>query len=221
MRMQRREFLRSSAAAGIGVAVQRSTDRPLPESLRALTPFPGTPVPISDNERRARIEKARRLMTEHGIGAIVLEPGTSMTDYVDVRWGLSERPFLLVIPARGELAYVAPGFEEARAREITRFTNDVRVWQEDEDWGAVVAGILKDRGVAAGSVGIEERVRFFIPEGRTDDRDRWRVRNSARRLSLHHGERPEVLHGAVTVHRPPVRVTVRTHRGADRSGTGP
>ena len=41
----------------------------------------------------------------------------------------------------------APGFEETRAREITKFTDDVRVWQEDEDWGKVVAGILKDRGV--------------------------------------------------------------------------
>jgi Xaa-Pro dipeptidase len=99
------------------------------------------------------------------MGAIVLEPGTSMSYFVDVRWGLSERPFLVVIPAKGDLAYVSPGFEEARAREITKFTNDVRVWQEDEDWGAVVAGVLKDRGVATGKVGVEERVRFFIPEG--------------------------------------------------------
>ena len=104
-------------------------------------------------------------MTENGMGAIVLEPGTSMTYFVDVRWGLSERPFLVVIPAKGELAYVSPGFEEARAREITKFTNDVRVWQEDEDWGAVVGGILKDRGIATGKVGIEERVRFFIADG--------------------------------------------------------
>jgi Xaa-Pro dipeptidase len=134
-------------------------------AIRALKPFPGKAVPIGDDERRARIENARRLMAEHGMGAIVLEPGTSMSYYVNVRWGLSERPFLLVIPAKGELAYVAPGFEEARAREITKFTDDVRVWQEDEDWGAVVAGILRDRGVATGTVGVEERVRFFIPEG--------------------------------------------------------
>src|SRR5262249_5057582 len=132
---------------------------------RALKPFPGKAVPISEAERRARIEKARRIMTENGLGAIVLEPGTSMSYFVDVRWGLSERPFLLVIPAKGELAYGAPGFEEARAREITKFANDVRVWQEDEDWGTIVAGILKDRGIAAGKVGVEERVRFFIPEG--------------------------------------------------------
>jgi Xaa-Pro dipeptidase len=88
-----------------------------------------------------------------------------MTYFANVRWGLSERPFLLVIPQKGELAYVCPGFEEARAREITTFTKDVRVWQEDEDWGATVAGILKDRGVSTAKIGVEERVRFFIADG--------------------------------------------------------
>lgn len=169
MRTNRRTFLQGSAAAAGAFALNLHSDaqgtRPVPSSIAALKPFPGKAVPISDDERRGRIEKARRLMTENGMGAIVLEPGTSMNYFVNVRWGTSERPFLLVIPAKGELAYVAPGFEEARAREITKFTNDIRVWQEDEDWGAVVAGILKDRGVLTGKVGVEERVRFFIPEG--------------------------------------------------------
>jgi len=139
--------------------------RALPDIIKALKPLPGAPPAITDDERRARIEKARRLMVENGMGAIVLEPGTSMAYFADVRWGLSERPFLLVIPAKGELAYVAPGFEEDRAREVTKLTNDIRVWQEEEDACAVVAGILKDRGVSTGKVGIEERVRFFIADG--------------------------------------------------------
>jgi Xaa-Pro dipeptidase len=169
MSVNRRTFLQGAAVAAGACALPSYTEaqsaRAVPPSIAALKPFPGKATPITDDERRGRIEKARRLMTEHGMGAIVLEPGTSMTYFVNVRWGTSERPFLLVIPAKGELAYVAPGFEEARAREITRFTNDIRVWQEDEDWGAVVAGILKDRGVTTGKVGVEERVRFFIPEG--------------------------------------------------------
>ena len=91
---------------------------PLPDAIRALKPFPGKAAPITEEERLGRIEKARRLMTENGIGAIVLEPGTSMFYFANVRWGTSERPFLLVIPAKGELAYVSPGFEEAaRARD--------------------------------------------------------------------------------------------------------
>lgn len=139
--------------------------RPVPRVIHALKPLPGAPPGISDDERRGRIEKARRLMAENGLGAIVLEPGTSMAYFVDVQWGLSERPFLLVIPAKGDLAYVAPGFEEDRAREVTKFTDDIRVWQEDENACEVVAGILKDRGVLGGKVGLEERVRYFVAHG--------------------------------------------------------
>jgi Xaa-Pro aminopeptidase len=120
---------------------------------------------ITDEERLARIEKARRLMTENGIAAMFLEPGSSMFYYTGVRWGLSERPFGVVIPAKGELAYVTPAFEEQRARELIKFSNDVRVWQEDESPYARVAEILRDRGIATGRVGIEERVRFFIVDG--------------------------------------------------------
>src|SRR4029079_18949367 len=104
-----------------------------PLSARAMTPPPTPPAAIADEERRARIAKAQRLMTEQGLGAIVLEGGTSMSYFVNVRWGLRERPVLLVIPAKGELAYVSPAFEEQRAREVIRFTSDVRVWEEDED----------------------------------------------------------------------------------------
>jgi Xaa-Pro dipeptidase len=168
MRISRRSFVGSVPAAALAAAHARRADAQassdVPASIRALKPFPGKAVPITDNERKARIEKARRLMADNGFGAIVLEPGTTMTYFVNVKWGLSERPFLLVMPAKGELAYVTPGFEEQRARELTTSTEDVRVWQEDEDWGAIVAGILKDRGVT-GKVGIEERVRYFIAEG--------------------------------------------------------
>jgi Xaa-Pro dipeptidase len=160
----------AAAAYAVPAAAQRGQrgggqSAPVPDAIRALKPLPGAAAPISDQERLARIEKARKLMAEQGIGAIVLETGTSMTYFANVRWGLSERPFLLVIPQKGELAYVCPGFEEARAREITTFTKDVRVWQEDEDWGATVSGILKDRGVTTAKIGVEERVRFFIADG--------------------------------------------------------
>ena len=136
----------------------------MPPAIQALKPLPNPPAAITDDERRARIAKAQRLMTEQGIGAIVIEGGTTMNYFVNVRWGLSERPFLLVIPAKGDLAYISPAFEEQRAREVIKFSNDVRVWQEHEDALALVAGVLKDRGVSTAKIGVEERVRFFIAD---------------------------------------------------------
>jgi Xaa-Pro dipeptidase len=152
----------SSAASAQG---RGGSGNPVPASILALKPLPNPPAPITDDERRARIAKAQKLMTDLGMGAIVMESGTSMSYFVNVRWGLSERPFLLVIPAKGEPAYISPGFEEQRAREVIKFTNDVRLWQEDDDPMALVAGVLKDRGVTTAAVGIEERVRFFVADG--------------------------------------------------------
>ena len=173
MRVSRRTFVHTSAAAGaaalgssaISAQGRGGAGNAVPASILALKPLPNPPAPITDDERRARMAKAQKLMADHGMGAIVMESGTSMSYFVNVRWGLSERPFLLVIPAKGEPAYISPGFEEQRAREVIKFTNDVRVWQEDDDPMGLVAGVLKDRGVSTAAVGVEERVRFFIADG--------------------------------------------------------
>ncbi|AHG92409.1 peptidase M24 (plasmid) [Gemmatirosa kalamazoonensis] len=169
--MRRRDFWKSTlgllgaSALPRGARAEMADDCDLPAPIAKLTPMTAGIVKITDDERRARIEKARRLMTEHGIDALVLEPGSSLFYFTGVQWGLSERPFVAVLPAKGDLAYVAPGFEEARAREQTRFSNDVRVWQEDESPYRVVAQILRERGVGTGRVGVEERMRFFVVDG--------------------------------------------------------
>ncbi|HEY7697496.1 MAG TPA: Xaa-Pro peptidase family protein [Vicinamibacteria bacterium] len=161
MRFDRRSFLLAST----GFAAATAAGQSLPEPIRVLKPMTDDIAPISDPERMARIEKARRLMVENRIDAIYLEPGSSLLYYTGVRWGLSERMFAMVLPAKGELAYVCPKFEQARARELTKFSNDIRTWEEDESPYRVVAGILADRGVATGRIGMEERVRFFLFDG--------------------------------------------------------
>jgi Xaa-Pro dipeptidase len=120
---------------------------------------------VSDDEYKARIEKARRLMEENKLNAILLESGTSLPYFTGVRWGASERTFALVIPAQGELAWVCPKFEEGRARELIRFGTDIRTWEEDESPYKAIAQIFKDRGIRTGRIGIDERVRFFIFDG--------------------------------------------------------
>jgi Xaa-Pro dipeptidase len=104
-------------------------------------------------------------MKRNGLGAIVLEPGASMSYFTATRWGRSERTFALVLPSVGEPAWVAPAFEEGRAREAIQLGTDIRVWQEDESPSALIAGILRDRGVRTGRIGIEETVRFFVSDG--------------------------------------------------------
>jgi Xaa-Pro dipeptidase len=164
--MDRRTFMRHTAgAAGVAAIGGGLTFAAPADAQQQSQPASPAVTPITDEERLARIEKARRLMKENQIAAMFLEPGSSMFYYTGVRWGLSERPFGVVIPAQGDLAYITPGFEEERARELIKFSNDVRVWQEDESPYRLIAQILRDRGVATGRVGFEERVRFFVADG--------------------------------------------------------
>jgi Xaa-Pro dipeptidase len=117
------------------------------------------------DEFHARIEKAQQAMKEFGLGAIVLEPGPAMMYLTGVRWGKSERSFIVVIPAKGEPAYILPGFEEMRARELIHVGTDIRAWQEDESPYERVAQVLKDRGVTAGRVGMDDGARYFVFNG--------------------------------------------------------
>jgi Xaa-Pro dipeptidase len=172
MNMNRREF--AGAVTGVLGATTLGWDVTpslgadpcrLPPAIQALTPKTGGITPITDDERRARIARAQRLMEEQGIDAVVIEPGSSMRYYTGVSWSRSERTFAMLIPASGAPAWVCPAFEEARARELIRFGDDIRLWQEEESPFALIAAILKDRGAASGRVGVEEQVRFFVMDG--------------------------------------------------------
>jgi Xaa-Pro dipeptidase len=162
--MNRREF--GAAALGLAATSLASAQSPeAPAAIQALRPMTGGIQPISDQERDTRMEKARRLMRENQIDALFLEGNTSTYYFTGTRWGGSERTFGVVFPARGELGWVVPGFEEARARELIRSGSDIRTWEEDESPYRKIVGILKDRGITTGRVGIEEQVRFFVFNG--------------------------------------------------------
>lgn len=132
------------------------------ENLKSLTE--GV-TPISLDERKARIEKAQRLMTENKIDAIYLDGGTTMEYFTGIRWGNSERMMAAIIPAKGDVKYVGPHFEEERLRELMKLGTDLRVWEEHESPYKLVAGIFKDLGIRTGRIGMEERVRFFLFDG--------------------------------------------------------
>ena len=121
--------------------------------------------PITRDEYVQRQENARRYMREAGLGAVVITGGSSLRYFTGAQWGISERLFALVLPARGELGWVAPAFEKGRALEQIKFGADVRTWEEDESPHQLVASILKDRGVRSGKLGVEETVQFRFADG--------------------------------------------------------
>jgi Xaa-Pro dipeptidase len=156
---------RLSAQRGRGAATSAG---PLPPSIAALTSMRAGATPITVEERRARIERAKKIMAEQNIDAIILAGGTSLLYFTGMRWGNSERLFAVVIPKTGNPYVVCPGFEEDRAREQLALGplvhTDVATWQEDESPFERVTQGLKDRGIATGRVGIEETSKFVFAD---------------------------------------------------------
>jgi Xaa-Pro dipeptidase len=77
-------------------------------------PRPGFELlpPISAQERMQRVARAQELMRQAGIGALLLEPGSSMLYFTGISWWRSERLTAAIIPAEGEIGVVTPFFEE-------------------------------------------------------------------------------------------------------------
>lgn len=176
----RREFVSRAAAGAAGAALwpthpvlaaepaaQGST---MPPAIAALQSMRTQATPISVSERRARLERARRLMRENGIDALMLTGGTSMEYFTGIRWGLSERLLAAIIPASGAAFLVTPKFEEERAMEQAHqgplgADAQVYAWEEDENPYALIGAGLRARGLATATIGAEETVRFVFADG--------------------------------------------------------
>ncbi len=153
------------AAAALPFLVRPGLLRAAEPDLSALSDMTGGAVPIGPEERARRLTRAQSLMNANGIGAILIEPGSSMIYFTGVRWGRSERLTAAILPVEGEPCIVTPFFEEPSVRETLAVPAEVRVWQEDQNPLAIVAGFLRDRKLAESPVGIEEAARFFAFDG--------------------------------------------------------
>jgi len=151
------------------LAYAAEDNKALPPAIKALRSLRGEARPITLEERAARQEKARGLMRENNLSAILLTEGTSLTYFTGIHWWGGERLFAMVLPAKGEAFYVSPAFEEGRAREQIGLAPegknpDVRIWREDESPYERVAQGLSDRGISSGTIGFEETVKFVFSD---------------------------------------------------------
>ncbi|WP_347090922.1 M24 family metallopeptidase [Sphingomonas parapaucimobilis] len=153
------------AAAALPFLVRPGLLRAAEPDLSGLSDMTRGAVPIGPEERARRLARAQGLMKANGIGAILIEPGSTMVYFTGVQWWRSERLTAVIIPVEGQPCIVTPFFEEPSVRETLAVPAEIRVWQEDRNPLAVVAGFLRDRKLAGRPVGIEETARFFAFDG--------------------------------------------------------
>jgi len=134
------------------------------EALATLSNITADLAPISDAEYRARIDKAQALMRGRGIAAVYLNAGSSLLYFTGMRWHASERMVGAVLPAEGEIEFLAPKFEEGTVQEYMIVPGKVNCWEEHEAPTALFISML-DRmcpGDTTARVGIDESTPFFL-----------------------------------------------------------
>ena len=169
--MERREFVqRGATLAGTTAffgfnsldpeAIGRREIAPAVTSIRP--PQGNAPAPITEAEREQRRDKARRLMTQLGFSAMLIEPGANMIYFTGIEWGRSERLFAFLLPVTGKPIVISPAFERQRAEDQVNGRFDIRVWQEDQNPEVLVADTLNDLGLATGRLAIDSSARTFV-----------------------------------------------------------
>jgi Xaa-Pro dipeptidase len=118
-------------------------------ALAALTDMTAGAVPITRAEYRSRIARAQGAMAATGIAALYLNAGSNLTYFTGTRWHPSERMVGAVLPAAGDLVYIAPAFEEATIRGFMGVEGDVACWDEHENPALRLRNVLEGMGIAA------------------------------------------------------------------------
>ncbi|CAM4147104.1 M24 family metallopeptidase [Shewanella aquimarina] len=120
---------------------------------------------ITAQEYRARIDKAQQLMRQQGIAAIYLNAGTNLYYFTGTRWYASERMVGAILPAEGELEYIAPVFELDTLKDYMVIEGRVNCWHEDESPYALFVKRLGELGISQGKLAMDESAAFFIFDG--------------------------------------------------------
>ncbi|KAI5865306.1 Prolidase/Aminopeptidase P-like protein [Durotheca rogersii] len=152
------------------------------DNLRADLSFLDGASPITADEFLDRRDRLARALAAEGVDAFVCEPGYAFQFYGNVSqsdwepWEPEERPFLmLILPAvsgdavTATTAFLAPRFEEARARMLGIPSRDpglnIVTWEEHWD---PYATLLKSRlftGKPRPMIAVDGEMRDFIARG--------------------------------------------------------
>ncbi len=124
---------------------------------------PGEPAPIAEAEYAERRARAQRLMGEHKLDALFLEPGANLLYFSGIRWGRSERLFGMLLLRTGEPFFVVPAFEEGRAADQIGHRFAMRTWEEDASPYRLIADALAGAGARTGVLAVDESARYFVP----------------------------------------------------------
>ena len=145
----------------IGIGTQSKA-----QALASLSDMSKGLRPIQPDEHLTRIAKAQAYMRANGIDAIYLNAGTNLAYFSGMRWYASERMVGAILPATGELHYIAPYFEIGTLNGFKVIDGTIHGWQEHESPYQLFVEVLAKLNISGNAtIGIDESAPFFIFDG--------------------------------------------------------
>ncbi|MBQ1542644.1 X-Pro dipeptidase [Caulobacter sp. CCUG 60055] len=144
--------------------------------LGQLKLWPDRAAPISREERTGRIARARALMAEHGLDALLIGAGHSLRYFAGPAWGASERLVAMLLTQDGEPTFVAPVFERGSLEAELAVPGGLALWEEDESPHQLVSRLLPGGG---GVLGLDPAMAFQQAERLRAAAPAWTVVDAA------------------------------------------
>lgn len=133
------------------------------KELSDIQRWPRPAAPISVHERDARLVRARGLMAQRGVDAMIVNAGANLRYFSGLPWAASERLVAMVVPRSGRPILVCPAFEIGSLQAGLGIDADVCTWEEHENPYRLVADALGEH--AALRVALDPQAPFFVFEG--------------------------------------------------------
>ncbi len=133
--------------------------------LNKLTDMTTDIAAISLDEYQQRMTKAQQLMRAQKISALYINAGTNLTYFTGTPWYASERLVGAILPAEGDLVYIAPWFEVSTLSSFMQVKADIVSWHEHESPYKLLINTLQKMNVDQGIIAIDESTAFFVVDG--------------------------------------------------------
>lgn len=132
------------------------------DALSQLEDMTGNATPIPKTEFESRIKRLQASMRKRGAQAIYLHAGTNLYYFTGLRWSPSERMVAAIIPADGEIQYIAPRFELDTLRDYWLIESEIHGWEEHESPYELFQQIAETGGFGSAKVLLDEATPYFI-----------------------------------------------------------
>ena len=120
---------------------------------------------IAIEEFSQRLRRLQQSMKEQNVGAVYLHAGTNLYYFTGLKWNASERMVAAIVPAEGEIVYIAPKFELDTLRDYWKLPAEIVAWEEHECPYALLGKTLKSMGAAEKELLLDESTPFFTVHG--------------------------------------------------------